>query len=189
MKKGFIFVIFIIFLLLPILLYINYYNLIISANENVSALWAQVENQLQRRYDLIPNLVNIVKGYAKHEKEVFEKISEARTRYAGARTINEKINANQELDNALSRLLVIIEQYPNLKANENFIRLQDELAGTENRIAVARQRYNESVRDYNILIKRFPGNIVAKIAGFERKDAYFKPSQDVLNTSNKILFE
>ncbi|MDO8462047.1 MAG: LemA family protein [Deltaproteobacteria bacterium] len=149
------------------------YNALVSQNEAVTGAWAQVENVLQRRNDLIPNLIETVKGYAAHEKEVFEKIAEARARLAGARTINEKVQANQQLDSALSRLLVVVEQYPNLKANQNFIALQDELAGTENRIAVERQRYNLMVQSYNVMVKTFPTNIVARLMGFEKKDAYF----------------
>lgn len=156
---------------------VGYYNKMVSLNESVTNEWSQVENQLQRRNDLIPNLVNTVKGYAKHEKEVFEHVADARSKLAGAKTIPEKISANQAMDSALSRLLVIVEQYPALKANENFARLQDELAGTENRISVARYRYNEIVRDYNVTIKRFPGNIIASMTGFEKKDVYFKAEE------------
>ncbi|MFH0948496.1 MAG: LemA family protein [Elusimicrobiota bacterium] len=157
--------------------YVGNYNRLVTFSESINGQWAQVENQLQRRNDLIPNLVTTVKGYVKHEKEVFTHIADARAKLAGAKTIGEKINANQELDGAISRLLVIVENYPVLKANENFIRLQDELAGTENRIAVERMRYNDVVRDYNILIKRFPSNIVASFTGFEKKDSYFKAEE------------
>jgi LemA protein len=136
-----------------------------------------VESQLQRRNDLIPNLVNTVKGYAKHEKDVFTAIADARSRLAGASTVNEKVKANEQMDSALARLLVVVEQYPNLKANENFIRLQDELAGTENRIAVERQRYNNSVLAYNTMIKSFPGNIIASMTGFSPRDVYFKAEE------------
>ena len=149
------------------------YNTLVTMDEGVKAAWAQVENQLQRRYDLIPNYVETVKGYAKHEKEVFIKVTEARSRVAGANTVNEKIKANNELSSALSRLLVVVEQYPQLKANANFIRLQDELAGTENRIAVERRRFNETVRAYNTKIRTFPTNIVAGMFGFE-KAAFFE---------------
>lgn len=153
---------------------ISGYNRLVNLNEAINAQWAQVQNQLQRRNDLVPNLVNTVKGYAAHEKEVFTRIADARAKLAGARTVNEQIRASQELDGALARLLVIVEQYPNLKANENFIRLQDELAGTENRIAVERQRYNESVRRYNVTIRRFPTNIVAGFTGFGPRETYFQ---------------
>ncbi|MBW1799047.1 MAG: LemA family protein, partial [Deltaproteobacteria bacterium] len=133
----------------------------------------QVENQLQRRYDLIPNYVETVKGYAAHEKEVFIKVTEARSRVAGATSIGDKIGANNQLSSALARLLVVVERYPELKANTNFIRLQDELAGTENRIAVERRRYNEAVKVFNIKVRRFPTNMIAGMFGFE-KAAFFE---------------
>ncbi|MBN1622191.1 MAG: LemA family protein [Endomicrobiales bacterium] len=165
------------FIVMVISSVIGNYNKLVSLDESITGAWAQVENQLQRRNDLIPNLVSTVKGYAKHEKEIFENVAQARAKLAGAATINEKVRANQGLESALSRLLAIAENYPNLKANENFVRLQDELAGTENRIAVERMRYNDVVRVYNIMIKRFPSNIVASMFGFEKKDAYFKAEE------------
>ena len=149
------------------------YNTLVTMDEGVKAAWAQVENQLQRRYDLIPNYVETVKGYAAHEKEVFLKVTEARSKVAGAKSINDKIQANNQLSSALSRLLVVVERYPDLKANTNFIRLQDELAGTENRIAVERRRFNETVRIFNTKIRRFPTNMIAGIFGFE-KAAFFE---------------
>jgi LemA protein len=149
------------------------YNSLVTLDEGVKAAWAQVENQLQRRYDLIPNLVETVKGYAAHEKEVFLKVTEARAKVGGAGTISDKIAANNGLSAALSRLLLVVERYPDLKANTNFIRLQDELAGTENRIAVERRRYNETVKVYNIKIRRFPTNLLAGMFGFE-KAAFFE---------------
>jgi LemA protein len=149
------------------------YNGLVTMDESVKASWAQVENQLQRRYDLIPNYVETVKGYASHEKEVLLKVTEARARVGGAANIPEKIEANNELTSALSRLLVVMERYPDLKANTNFIRLQDELAGTENRIAVERRRFNETVRVYNTRIRSFPTNIIAGMFGFE-KAAFFE---------------
>ena len=151
------------------------YNRMVTERESVDKAWAQVENVLQRRADLIPNLVETVKGYAAHEKEVFENVAAARAKLAGATTPQEAENANAGLTSALGRLLAIAENYPQLKANENFIRLQDELAGSENRIATERMRYNEAVRSYNTLIKRFPGNIVAGIFTFGEKD-YFEAS-------------
>ncbi|MBN1385047.1 MAG: LemA family protein [Elusimicrobia bacterium] len=157
--------------------FIGKYNTLVTLNESIDGQWAQVENQLQRRNDLIPNLVRTVKGYAKHEKQLFTHIADARAKLAGAKTVNEKIKANQQMDSLLGRLLVVVERYPDLKASENFSRLQDELAGTENRIAVERRRYNEVIRGYNILIKRFPSNIVASMMGFEKKDAYFKAEE------------
>lgn len=149
------------------------YNSLVTMDESVKGAWAQVENQLQRRYDLIPNYVETVKGYAAHEKEVFVKVTEARSKVAGAGSIDEKIQANNQLSSALSRLLVVVERYPELKANTNFIRLQDELAGTENRIAVERRRFNETVKVYNIKIRSFPTNIMAGMFGFE-KATFFK---------------
>ena len=156
---------------------IGKYNAFVSLNENITGQWSEVENQLQRRSDLIPNLVSSVKGYAKHEKAVFQAIADARAQMAGAKTISEKIAANQMVDSALARLLVVVENYPNLKADASFMRLMDELAGTENRIAVARNRYNDAVLTYNIMVKRFPGNIIASIFNFEKKDVYFKAEE------------
>lgn len=149
------------------------YNSLVGKSETVDNSWAQVQNVLQRRADLIPNLVNTVKGYAAHEKEVFENIAAARAKLAGARSPAEASAANGQLDSALSRLLVVAEAYPQLKANENFVRLQDELAGTENRIAVERKRYNDDVREFNSTIKRFPSNMVAGVFSFHSKD-YFQ---------------
>jgi LemA protein len=149
------------------------YNSLVRMDEEVKAAWAQVENQLQRRYDLIPNYVETVKGYAAHEKEVFLRVTEARSKVSGAANIQDKIQANNALSSALARLLVVVERYPELKANTNFIRLQDELAGTENRIAVERRRYNETVKTYNITIRRFPTNLLAGMFGFE-KAAFFE---------------
>jgi LemA protein len=143
------------------------YNTFVTLDESVKSSWAQVENQLQRRYDLIPNLVETVKGYARQEKDVLIEVTNARVRVGGAGTVPEKIQANNELSGALSRLLVVVEQYPDLKSNQNFIRLQDELAGTENRIAVERRRYNEEVKRYNVAVRRFPNNLVAAAFGFQ----------------------
>jgi len=145
--------------------------------EAVNAAWAQVDVVLQRRSDLIPNLVETVKGYAQQEQAVYGEIAAARAALGGAKTPADKIAANGQLDSALSRLLVIVENYPQLKSNENFMRLQDELAGTENRIAVERRRYNETVQDYNNYILVFPNSLVASFAGFSREDAYFKTDE------------
>ena len=153
------------------------YNSLVTMDESVKGAWAQVENQLQRRYDLIPNYVETVKGYAAHEKEVFVKVTEARSKVAGAGSVNEKIQANNQLSSALSRLLVVVERYPELKANTNFIRLQDELAGTENRIAVERRRFNETVKVYNIKIRTFPTNIIAGMFGFEKATFFEVPKE------------
>jgi LemA protein len=143
------------------------YNRFVSQEEAVKAQWAQVQNQLQRRNDLIPNLVETVKGYASHEQEVFQQIAESRSRLAGAQTPADTIAAANQQSAALSRLLVIVENYPTLKANEQFNRLSDELAGTENRIAVERMRYNERVQEYNTSRRQFPGIITAKIFSFQ----------------------
>ncbi len=153
------------------------YNNLVTMDETVKGAWAQVENQLQRRYDLIPNYVETVKGYAAHEKEVFLKVTEARSKVAGANSIDSKIEANNQLSSALARLLVVVENYPQLKANTNFIRLQDELAGTENRIAVERRRYNETVRAFNIKIRRFPTNLIAGMFGFEKASFFEVPKE------------
>jgi LemA protein len=143
----------------------------------VNAQWSQVDVDLQRRADLIPNLVETVKGYATQEQVVFGDIAKARSALIGAQTPTDKIAANGQLDSALSRLLVIVENYPQLKSNENFLRLQDELAGTENRIAIERRRYNEAVQAYNTNIATFPNSLVASMSGFTRNDAYFKTDE------------
>jgi LemA protein len=153
------------------------YNTLVTMDEGVKGAWAQVENQLQRRYDLIPNLVETVKGYATHEKEVFIGVTEARSKVGSAGSIPDKIEANNQLSAALSRLLVVVERYPELKANTNFIRLQDELAGTENRIAVERRRFNEAVKAYNIKIRRFPTNIIAGMFGFKKATFFEVPKE------------
>ena len=142
--------------------------------EAVNAAWAQVDVVLQRRADLIPNLVETVKGFAQHEEAVFGEIAKARAAYLSAGTPAEKIAANNQLDASLAKVLVLTENYPQLRSNENFLRLQDELAGTENRIAVERRRYNEIVQDYNTYISLFPNSLVASFGGFTRNDAYFK---------------
>jgi len=151
------------------------YNRLVALDENVKTAWSQVENQFQRRLDLIPNYVETVKGYAKHEREVLIQVTEARAKVAGAGSIEGKIGANNQLSSALARLLVVVERYPDLKANQNFIRLQDELAGTENRIAVERRRYNEAVRMYNTEIRSFPTNIFAGMFGFFRAERFHVP--------------
>ncbi len=159
---------------LLVLIIVGAYNGLVTKNETVKEKWAQVENQLQRRNDLIPNLVNTVKGYAAHEKTVFEEVTNARSQWGKASNINDKVKAAGQLDAALSRLLFVAENYPNLKADQSFIRLQDELAGTENRIATERMRYNQSVRDYNVAVRVFPGNIIAGIFGFKPATEYFQ---------------
>jgi LemA protein len=149
-------------------------NEMVTLKENIKGAWAQVDTVIQRRADLIPNLVNTVKGYAAHEQKVLEDLSNARAQLAGARNPTERIAANTQLEGALSRLLVVVENYPNLKADQQFLRLQDELTGTENRIAVERRRYNGAVQTYNTTIQTFPNSLVASISGFQREDAYIK---------------
>ncbi len=156
---------------------IGQYNSLVGGRESITQSWSQVENTMQRRADLIPNLVETVKGYAKHEKEIMTAVVEARAKLGGAKTVQDKMDANDHLGAAISRLLMIVENYPQLKANENFARLQDELAGTENRIAVERMRYIESVRAYNTSVKRFPGNLIAGMFSFQPSDAYFKATE------------
>lgn len=157
--------------------YIGVRNQIVTKNEVVRAAWAQVDVVLQRRADLIPNLVATVKGYARQEQTVFGDIARARSALLSAKTPPDKIAANQQLDGAIGRLLAIVENYPQLKSSENFQRLQDELAGTENRIAVERKRYDDALQDYNTYISRFPNNVIANYAGFKRNDAYFAASE------------
>src|SRR5438477_31187 len=145
--------------------------------EAVNAAWSQVDVVLQRRADLIPNLVETVKGFAQQEQTVFGEIAKARSALLSAQTPADKIAANSRLDSALGRLLVIVENYPQLRSNENFLRLQDELAGTENRIAVERKRYNDTLQDYNTYVQKFPNSIFAGWAGFKPNDAYFAASE------------
>ena len=153
------------------------YNGIVTKHETITASWAQVENQLQRRSDLIPNLVNTVKGYATHEKTVFEEVTNARSQWAKAGTMEEKVKAAGSMDAALARLLLVVENYPELKASQNFLMLQDQLEGTENRIAVERMRYNQAVRDYNVMVRMFPGNIIAGVFGYKPATEYFKAEE------------
>ncbi len=153
------------------------YNRFVSDEEAIKSQWAQVENQLQRRNDLIPNLVETTKGYASHETEVFKDIADSRAKLAGAKTPEETINAANQQTAALARLLVVVENYPNLKANEQFNRLMDELAGTENRIAVERMRYNQLVQQYNTRRRQFPSNMTAKLFGFKEYPFFQAPPE------------
>lgn len=155
-------------------MYVSRKNQMVALNEAVKSNWSEVDVTLQRRADLIPNLVQTVKGFAAQEQTVFDDIAKARAALGGARSPQEKIAANGQLDGALSRLLVVVENYPQLKSNEQFLRLQDELAGTENRIAVARKRYNDSLQAYNTYIALFPNSIFAGWGGFQRNNAYFE---------------
>src|SRR5215467_8554044 len=157
--------------------YVSVKNTLVQKNESVKSAWSQVDIVLQRRADLIPNLVETVKGIAKQEQTVFGDIAKARSQLLNAGTPEQKIAANQQLDGALGRLLLIVENYPELKSNENFLRLQDELAGTENRIAVERKRYNDTLRDYNTYVQQFPNSVFAQWAGFKPNTAYFQASE------------
>ena len=153
------------------------YNRFTAQDQAVKAQWAQVENQLQRRNDLIPNLVETVKGFAQQERDVFQSVADARARLAGAQTPSDKIEAANQQSSALSRLLVVVENYPQLKSDANFARLQDELAGTENRLGQERMRYNERVQEYAVAVNRFPSNIFARLFGF-RDHPYFSAPAD-----------
>ena len=168
-------------------MYISRRNQMILKNNTVQAAWSQVDIVLQRRADLIPNLVETVKGIAAQEQTVFGDIAKARSQLLSARTPADRISANNQLDGALGRLLVIVENYPQLKSNENFLRLQDELAGTENRIAVERKRYNDAVLDYNNYIGVFPNSLFAAWAGFKKNDAYFQ-AQEGSRQAPKVQF-
>jgi LemA protein len=182
MGKGLIAVIVVVAIVLLIVLfafgqYVSVKNTLVSKNETVKAAWSQVDIVLQRRADLIPNLVNTVKGYAQQEVTVFGDIANARARLLSANTPQDKIAANGQLDGAIGRLLAISENYPQLKSNENFLRMQDELAGTENRIAVERKRYNDTLQDYNTYVQQFPNSLYAGFAGYKVNPAYFAASE------------
>jgi len=177
MKQGnkTLIIIIVVLVALGLFMVINYNNLV-SLSEEVDAQWGQVENQLQARYDKIPNIVNTVKGYASHEKEVFESIANARAKLAGANTVNEQVKAANEMESALARLLVVVENYPELKADAQFNQLIYEISGTENRIAVERMRYNETVKTYNSKVKRFPTVLLAGMFGYEPR-TYFEAAK------------
>ena len=162
--------------LILVIMGVSSYNGLVTKSESVDAAWSLIDVQLQRRYDLIPNLVETVKQYAAHEEEIFANVAEARSRLAGAGSVSEVAEADAELNGALSRLLAIAEAYPDLKANQNFINWQDELAGTENRIATVRRDYNEAARSFNTSIRRFPTNIFAGMFGFKTAD-YFEAAE------------
>lgn len=187
LKTGLIFIGILVVILVGFLGWgIKEYNKVISMDEDVVAKWAQVENQLKRRYDLIPNLVETVKGYAKHERELFEKIAEARTRYFQANSVKGKIQASTQLEGVLSRLLLLREAYPQLKANESFLKLQDSLEGTENRISVERKRYNESVRILNTYRRTVFGRFFASLAGVSVAEYYEIPEGEAATPKVKF---
>lgn len=188
MKKGGIVLLVILVLIgIFVLSIFGSYNSLVSLDEDVNTQWANVESKLQRRYDLIPNLVESVKGAMKQEQEVFKAIADARAKLAGAGSTSEKVEASNELEGALSRLLVVVESYPELKSNQNVTALMDELAGTENRISTERDRYNEVVREYNRTIRSFPKNIMAGMFGFEQRP-YFEATPGAEN-AQKINFD
>lgn len=162
---------------------ISSYNGIVSKAEEVENKFATVDTQLQRRIDLIPNLVNTVKGYTQHEQETIKLVTDARENLVNANTVEEKSQANNELTNALNSFMLVVENYPDLKSSQNFIQLSDELAGTENRIATARRDYNEAVKDYNLKIKKFPTVIIANMFGYEEK-GYFQASEESQEVPN-----
>jgi LemA protein len=168
-------------------MYVDRKNQMVTKNETIKSTWAEVDVVLQRRADLIPNLVATVQGYAAQEQTVFHDIAAARSALIGAGSPQAKIAANGQLDSALSRLLVVVENYPVLKSNENFLKLQDELAGTENRIAVERKRYNDAIQDYNTYIGQFPNSMFAGWAGFKRNDAYFN-APEAAREAPKVQF-
>ena len=188
-KRGMIIVIGAVILsfLIAIVYYYSKYNTFKRMSVEIKSSWAQVENQLQRRYDLIPNLVETVKGYAKQEREVLIEVTNARAKVGGAGNVPDKMAANNELSGALSRLLVVIEKYPELKSNQNFLRLQDELAGTENRIAVERMRYNQKVEAYNKAIAMVPGSIVAAREGF-KEEPFFEAVKEAQTGPPQVKF-
>jgi LemA protein len=177
MKALIVVVVLILIVLIGFGQYISVKNTLVAKDQAVKAAWSQVDIVLQRRADLIPNLVETVKGYAQQEVTVFGDIAKARSALLSAGTPSDKIAANNQLDGALGRLLLVVENYPQLKSNENFLRLQDELAGTENRIAVERKRYNDTLQSYNTYVLQFPASLFAGFAGFKPNDAYFKAAE------------
>jgi LemA protein len=177
MKALIVVVVLVLIVLIGFGQYISVKNTLVAKDQAVKAAWSQVDIVLQRRADLIPNLVETVKGYAQQEVTVFGDIAKARSALLSAGTPSDKIAANNQLDGALGRLLLVVENYPQLKSNENFLRLQDELAGTENRIAVERKRYNDTLQNYNTYVLQFPASLFAGFAGFKPNDAYFKAAE------------
>jgi LemA protein len=189
MSKGWIVLIVLVLIALVVFgQYVGVRNTLVTKDQAVKAAWSHVDIVLQRRADLIPNLVETVKGYAQQEVTVFGDIAKARSALLSAQTPSDKIAANGQLDGAIGRLLLVVENYPQLKSNENFLRLQDELAGTENRIAVERKRYNDSLQDYNTYLLKFPNNLYAGYAGYKENDAYFKATEGS-REAPKVNFE
>ncbi|MCI9087836.1 MAG: LemA family protein [Clostridia bacterium] len=183
MKKGLLITLIVIAAILLIggITVVSTYNRMLTKSEEVDGKFADIDNQLQRRANLIPNLVNTVKGYAKQEQDIVNSVTEARSKLAGAKSIEEKSNANTELTNTLNRLLVVVENYPDLKSSQNYMQLSDELAGTENRISQARRQHNEAVKEYNLSIRKFPASIIAGMFNFDKKP-YFEAEEG----SNKV---
>jgi LemA protein len=178
MGKGLIVLVVLVVIVLALFgQYVGVKNQLVAKDQAVKAAWSQVDIVLQRRADLIPNLVETVKGYAQQEVTVFGDIAKARSALLSAQTPSDKIAANGQLDGAIGRLLLVVENYPQLKSNENFLRLQDELAGTENRIAVERKRYNDTLQDYNTYVLQFPNSLYAGWAGFKQNPAYFQATE------------
>ncbi|OIN97972.1 LemA family protein [Candidatus Desantisbacteria bacterium CG1_02_38_46] len=178
MKKWIIVIVILLVVIIGLSVFIGGLNKVVRMDESVTEAWAQIDTQLQRRADLIPNLVQTVKGYARHEKEIFEHVADARKAWAGAKSIPDKIAAAGAMEGALARLMLIVERYPDLKANQNFLHLQDQLEGTENRIAVARTRYNRSVKDFNAYIREVFGRMFARLRGLGRPHTYFEISEE-----------
>jgi len=186
-KKGLIaLIVLVIIVIIGFSWYFGTYNKFVALEESVNSSWSEIDNQMLRRADLIPNIVNTVKGYAAQEKDIFTAVAEARSKLIGAGSAEDKIAANNELDSALSRLLVVVENYPELKSDKLFTQLMDELSGTENRISVARKRYNDIVKDFNTKIKMFPSNIIAGMSGYEQKPYYEIP--DYAKTNPQVNF-
>lgn len=187
--KNFAIMLLVLFILFAMFLgwYIRGLNHVVRLDEKVNEMWAQVDTQLQRRYDLIPNLVNTVKGYAKHEQRLFTEITKLRSQWARAKTVEEKIEKAQGLENLISRLLLVVENYPDLKASQNFLALQAQLEGTENRIAVARMRYNQAVKDFNAYIRTVFGRFFARRRGLDKPRTYFEARAEARQAPSVIF--
>jgi LemA protein len=175
-------------IVLVVLYLVGTYNGLVRIDQEVKQAWSEIDNQLQRRYDLIPNLVATVKGYAGHEKEIFTRVAEARAGLAGATTVNDKVKAANAMEGALARLLAIAENYPQLQASRNFIALQDELTGTENRMAVARMRYNEGVQKYNVRARSIPTVFFVRLFGFDGDKPFFEVGSKKVREAPEIKF-